>query len=203
MDPCSPQIHTNFSTAESHKFYPEPLKNEHHPKNYITDAPELSPSSSSGMGSSPRLSVGTEEMANSSPAASPSPKDGGQRTPTTLSGEIEKGRIPQGEIKFRKVPTGLPLRAKKKPKRVTNIRRTRQHKYFCIGCPEKFSGSVKREFERHFRQCKGRPYNVCPCSVGITTNHNMKAHYSSREHRKYMDRQRAPEERTSDSNPDQ
>ncbi|KAF3103002.1 hypothetical protein TWF706_005119 [Orbilia oligospora] len=197
-DICFEQIHANISPPEPLSFHLEPHKNENLPSS-IFDMPELSPSSSSEMENSPRLSVGTEEMANSSPAASLSPiKDGGQQTPKSLSEDLKRGGILQGGIKFRKVSAVQPPQTKKKPKRATNIRRHHKPKHECAGCPKKFT--VKRDFESHFRRCLGRPYNTCLCGTGIITRHNMKAHLLSQEHR---ERLRLLEEIASNSNPGQ
>ncbi|KAF3109185.1 hypothetical protein TWF102_009956 [Orbilia oligospora] len=197
-DICFEQIHANISPPEPLSFHLEPHKNENLPSS-IFDMPELSPSSSSEMENSPRLSVGMEEMANSSPAASLSPvKDGGQQTPKSLSEDLKRGGILQGGIKFRKVSAVQPPQTKKKPKRATNIRRHHKPKHECAGCPKKFT--VKRDFESHFRRCLGRPYNTCLCGTGIITRHNMKAHLLSQEHR---ERLRLLEEIASNSNPGQ
>ncbi|KAF3308074.1 hypothetical protein TWF173_001729, partial [Orbilia oligospora] len=190
-DICFEQMHANIISP------PEPPKNENLPSS-IFDMPELSPStSSSEMENSPRLSVGTEEMANSSPAASLSPvKDGGQQTPKGLGGDLKRGDILQGGIGFRKVSAVQPPHTKKKPKRATNIRRHHKPKHQCPGCLQKFT--VKRDFESHFRRCLGRPFYTCLCGAGITTRHNMKAHSLSTEH---LERLRVLEEIPSNSNP--
>ncbi|KAF3148532.1 hypothetical protein TWF594_000943 [Orbilia oligospora] len=103
-DICFEQIHANISPPEPLSFHLEPHKNENLPSS-IFDMPELSPSSSSEMENSPRLSVGTEEMANSSPAASLSPiKDGGQQTPKSLSEDLKRVVYSKAELNLERYP---------------------------------------------------------------------------------------------------